>query len=92
MSGFTPQSPMSGAQPQQTIYVQSRPQLSVGTAYILWLLLGLVGGHQFYMGKTGRGLFYLFTFGGLFVGVVIDMFTLSSQVRAVNAQRLLGLK
>lgn len=67
--------------------IGTAPQKSVGIAYIFWLLLGVVGGHQFYMGKIGRGIGYLFTLGWLFVGVFIDLFTMSAQVRAVNAQR-----
>lgn len=85
---------MSGNVPQQgrMQIVATRPLLNQGTVYLFWLLLGLVGGHQFYMGKTGRGLFYLFTVGGLGVGWLLDLFTIPAQVRAMNAQRMLGLQ
>jgi TM2 domain-containing membrane protein YozV len=82
--------PTGSAQRMQI--VANRPLASAGTAYIFWLLLGVVGGHQFYMGKTGRGLLYLFTLGGFFILLFIDLFTIPSQVRAVNAQRMLGLQ
>ncbi|MGY0007608.1 TM2 domain-containing protein [Micromonospora sp. I033] len=75
----------------QPVLVQVR-QKSVGVAYLFWLLLGFFGGHQFYLGKTGRGLLYLFTGGLLFVGVVIDLFTLPSQVRQVNTQLAVGIR
>lgn len=86
--------------PPVNVYVQNPggqrgaplPPKSVGTAYILWLLLGVVGGHQFYMGKIGRGIGYLLTMGWLFVGVVIDAFTMSAQVRDVNTRRALGFE
>jgi TM2 domain-containing membrane protein YozV len=65
------------------------PAKSTGVAY-LWLLLsvvGLCGIQHFYLGKTGRGLLWLFTFGLLGVGVLVDLFTLPSQTRTVNAWR-----
>lgn len=43
------------------------------TALVLALLLGIVGGHRFYVGKTGMGILYIFT-GGLFgIGVLVDV-------------------
>jgi TM2 domain-containing membrane protein YozV len=88
--------------PVQPVYVMNQqspyaagaplPPKSVGVAYIFWLLLGVVGGHQFYMGKIGRGIGYLLTLGWLFVGVFIDLFTMGAQVRAVNARRALGFE
>ena len=42
-------------------------------AFVLCLLLGLVGAHKFYEGKAGVGILYLLT-GGLFgVGWFIDL-------------------
>jgi TM2 domain-containing membrane protein YozV len=55
-------------------------------AYLLWFLLGVVGAHQFYLGKTGRAISYIFTFGWLGIGLLIDLFTLPKQVRAANGQ------
>ncbi|MGD1904595.1 MAG: TM2 domain-containing protein [Leptolyngbyaceae cyanobacterium] len=48
------------------------------TAYILWMggFFGLFGLHRLYNGKIVSGLFWLFTFGGLFVGQFIDVFLL----------------
>lgn len=43
------------------------------TAFILCLLLGLFGAHKFYEGKTGLGILYLFTFGLMGIGWLIDM-------------------
>lgn len=60
------------------------PHKSTGTAYLLWFFLGAFGGHQFYLGKTGRAVSYLLTFGWLTVGVWIDLFTLPAQVRQTN--------
>ena len=43
------------------------------TALLLCVFLGVIGGHHFYAGRTGRGVLYLFT-GGLFgIGWLIDI-------------------
>lgn len=56
----------------------------VGIAYLLWALLGLIGGHKFYMGQTLMGIIYLFT-GGLFgIGWLWDVFFLARKVRKHN--------
>lgn len=43
------------------------------TAIILVLTLGVIGGHQFYVGNTGKGILYLFTGGLLGIGTIIDL-------------------
>ncbi len=49
-------------------------------AWILLVLLGILGVHRFYLGKWGTGLIWLFT-GGLFgIGVIYDFFTLNEQL------------
>ena len=50
------------------------PQKSVGMAYLLWFFLGVLGAHQFYLGRTGRAVSYIFTFGWLGIGLLIDLF------------------
>ncbi|SNT45653.1 TM2 domain-containing protein [Asanoa hainanensis] len=72
------------------VLVQVR-QKEVGIAYLLWFFLGGLGIHQFYLGKTGRGLLYLFTLGIFGIGLVIDLFTLPSQVRQRNTQLAVGI-
>lgn len=62
----------------------ARPAKHIGTAYGLCILLGWFGVHHFYLGKTGRGVGYLLTFGWLGVGVIVDLFTLPTQVRRMN--------
>ncbi len=57
---------------------------STGIAYLLWLLFGFVGAHKFYLGRPLIGLLYLLTFGFLGVGVIIDLFTMPSQVASAN--------
>lgn len=55
--------------------VAGRPK-NKWVAIALCLLLGFVGGHKFYEGKTGMGILYIFT-GGLFlIGVIVDFIVL----------------
>ncbi len=63
-----------------------RPLKRTGIAYLLWLPLGLLGVHQFYLGRPGRGALYLFTLGLFTVGWMWDGFTLPTQVRRINVR------
>ncbi len=58
----------------------------LGFAYLFWFLLGVCGGHKFYLGKTGWGFLYLFTGGLFFFGWFVDLFTLPLQVRCANEE------
>jgi TM2 domain-containing membrane protein YozV len=55
------------------------------TAYLLWLFLGWLSAHRFYLGKTGSGILYLFTGQLLGVGWIIDLFILGGMVDRYNA-------
>lgn len=59
--------------------------------FMLLTLVGVAGVQHFYMGKIGRGILWLLTFGLLGVGTIVDLFTLPSQVKAVNARRAVGI-
>lgn len=69
---------------QTPMYVKTYKD--VGVAYVLWLLLGFVGGHRFYLGKPGSAVFYMLTGGGFVIGWLIDLFTIPSMVRQANGQ------
>ncbi|MBB2944217.1 hypothetical protein FB565_003946 [Actinoplanes lutulentus] len=56
-------------------------------AVVLWCLTGLLGGHRFYLGDTGRSVAMLFTLGGLGVWTLADVLFLPRRVRVVNARR-----
>jgi hypothetical protein len=72
--------------------VYARPDKSIGISYVLWLFLGLLGVHHFYLGKGGRGVGYLFTCAWFTIGLWVDLFTLPAQVRRINADRRAGLR
>ena len=57
------------------IIVTGRPKNKT-TALILCMLFGYFGAHKFYEGKTGMGLLYLFTFGLVGIGWIIDILVL----------------
>ncbi|MFC6568144.1 TM2 domain-containing protein [Actinoplanes utahensis] len=57
------------------------------TAYLLWGLTGIIGGHRFYLGDTGRSIAMLFTLGGLGLWTLADLFLIGRRVRAVNGAR-----
>lgn len=63
-----------------------KPYYSLTAAYLIWLLLGLLGGHWFYLGRPGRGVIYFCTAGYLGVGWVIDGINLPDYVRLRNEQ------
>jgi TM2 domain-containing membrane protein YozV len=78
--------------PPDYSYRLPRPMKSTPLAYLWCVLLGIVGVHQFYMGKTGRGVLYLLTGGVVGFGVIWDLFTLPAQLRQVNAQIVAGVR
>ena len=73
---------------------------STGITYLLWLLLGGIGAHRFYMGRTGTGVIYLalqvlgwvtmatglgiFMFIAVGIWWLIDAFLIPSMVRQNN--------
>ncbi len=75
-------------------YGAALPPKRAGVAYVwmLFTLVGLAGIQHFYMGKIGRGVLWLLTFGIFGIGTLIDLFTIPGQVRQVNAQRAVGIR
>lgn len=59
---------------------------SPGTAYLLWVgcFIGFAGLHRFYLGKPFTGLLWLFTWGLLGVGQVIDLFRIRAMAGKAN--------
>jgi TM2 domain-containing membrane protein YozV len=62
----------------------SKKQKSNGPAWLLWFFTGGIGGHRFYLGRTGTGVAMLLTLGGLGIWSFIDLFLLSGMIRDTN--------
>jgi restriction system protein len=57
-----------------TQYVTQTSDRSKKTALLLCIFLGFLGAHQFYVGRIGKGILYLFTAGLFVFGWIIDIF------------------
>lgn len=61
-------------------------------AYLLWCgcVVGLCGLHRIYNGKYGTGFLWLFTFGLLGFGQLVDLFTIPGMVEDSNNRLLVA--
>ena len=65
---------------------------SIAAAFVLAIQLGILGGHDYYLGDTGRGIFKLIltitVFGMVFslIWVIIDLIGMPERVREKNRQ------
>lgn len=64
--------------PPQQIRLSYQSDKSKSVALVLCILFGFLGFHQFYVGKIGMGLLYLFTAGLFGIGWLIDIFAIAS--------------
>lgn len=53
-------------------------------AYILWLFLGILGVHRFYVGDFFKGILLLFTLGGFIIGWLADFVFLKKRIEEYN--------
>lgn len=58
------------------IRIKSGSDKSALVTLLLLIFTGTFGGHQFYLGKIGWGVVYLFTFGLFGIGVFVDFIRL----------------
>ena len=68
--------PARFVQAEIPLYVQPAPRVSSKdwlATLLFCLFLGYFGGHHFYVGRIGKGILYLFTFGLLGFGWLIDI-------------------
>lgn len=90
-----PNQPYPG-QTNNNFYVGVDPSVSDKdrwTALIVCIFLGAVGGHQFYVGRIGKGILYFFTGGLFFFGWFIDIIRLlTGTFTDSNGRVLVGQK
>lgn len=53
-------------------------------AYLLWCPLGFLGFHHFYLNRRGWGLLYMYTFGFLCIGWLVDLCRMRTLVENCN--------
>lgn len=87
MSAVEPSQPQYPSVPQQQYRPMVAPEFkSISTMWLLWLFLGGVSAHEFYMGRIGIAFLRLFTAQYLGVGLIIDLFLNTARVRRYNEQ------
>ena len=59
-------------------YVTNSSDKSKTITLVLCLILGLIGGHDFYLGKIGSGLLKLFTCNLFCIGWFIDLIKIAT--------------
>ena len=62
---------------------------SLFIGYVLWIF-GFLGTHRFYFGRPVSGTIYLFTFGLLGIGWLIDLFLMPSLDRSADRRYVEG--
>jgi hypothetical protein len=66
--------------------------LPVAYAFMLFGIVGLFGIQHFYLGRPLRGIIYLLTFGVFGIGTIVDLITLTWQVRDINMRHAIGVR
>ncbi len=62
---------------------------SLLVGYLLWIF-GFLGAHRFYFGRLVSGTVYLFTFGLLGIGWLVDLFLMPSLERQADSSYAVG--
>lgn len=77
------------AQSYRMVRVPNGVQKSTGVTYVFlfFALLGIAGLNHFYLRHYFRGVFWLFTWGLMGIGLIYDLFATPAQVYAFNVRR-----
>ncbi|MEH0147429.1 NINE protein [Corynebacterium sp. Q4381] len=69
----------------------SRP-VNKTIAWLWWALLGLLGGHRYYLGNIGMGLLQTLTVGGFGIWWIADAFFINKRIRDINLHQAPRIK
>jgi len=64
--------------------ITSLPRKRLAVVYLLWLPLGLLGAHRYYLGKTGTAVAQTLTLGGLGFWWLLDFFLIPQMTDEAN--------
>jgi TM2 domain-containing membrane protein YozV len=62
----------------------SKQKKSVSATWLLWVFLGGIGGHRYYLGKIGSGILMTLTVGLFGFWTLIDAFLITGMIRKEN--------
>ena len=57
---------------------------STAATWLLWLFLGGLGGHRYYLGKYGTAILMTVTLGCLGIWTIIDLFLINGMLKRTN--------
>jgi TM2 domain-containing membrane protein YozV len=86
MSGLLSKHDLTTQELQILSSEMEKKKKSSGTAWLLWIFLGGIGGHRYYLGKTGTAILMTLTLGCLGIWTFIDLFLLSGMIRKTNEE------
>jgi hypothetical protein len=84
VTSSTSRADVSPMLPPESANAKPAQAKSKPVAFALWLVLGLLGGHRYYLGRVGSGVLMTITIGGLGVWWLLDLFLLSGMVDKRN--------
>ncbi|MCZ9296687.1 TM2 domain-containing protein [Corynebacterium yonathiae] len=84
-----PQQPQQPAQPDPAVLQRAQMQYedrkkNQTVMWLLWLFLGGIGGHRYYLGNTGYAIGMTLTLGGLGIWALIDAFFINKAYARKN--------
>ncbi|MCF6409356.1 TM2 domain-containing protein [Pseudalkalibacillus salsuginis] len=59
---------------------------STAVTWLLWLFLGGLGGHRYFLGKVGSGIAMTLTLGGFGIWALIDAFFINGMLKTKNEE------